>query len=328
MRHPFPPALIALALVAGWPAAAQAQTALDGRVDRLEREMRAVQRKVFPGGSGPVVDPQASPPPGGPAPGSPIAGPVTALEQRVTTLEGGMTELTGQIEQLQNQQRQLQDAFNAYKRSTDARLKAIEDTLTSTGGGAAGAGTGGDVAAPPPVKSPPAKAPPAKAPPKDAAADAPKPAPKPGADPARAAKVAAVQKPDTGNAAEDQYTYGYRLWQGKFYPEARTQLGAVVTKFPKDRRASYAQNLLGRSFYDEGDYKSAAKAFYENYQKMPEGERAADSLFWLSKTMQKLKAAPAQICQVYGAIDSEYAGKMGVDQQAEIDRGKADAKCK
>nr|MBA4771369.1 hypothetical protein [Sphingobium sp.] len=30
--------------------AATAQTTVEGRVDRLEKEMRAVQRKVFPGG--------------------------------------------------------------------------------------------------------------------------------------------------------------------------------------------------------------------------------------------------------------------------------------
>lgn len=306
--------------------AAHAQTALEGRVDRLEREMRAVQRKVFPGGAGQLVAPDASPS-AAPPPGSPISGPVTNLDQRVTALESQLATMTGQIEQTQYRLKQLEDAFNAYKRTTDARLKAIEDTLTATGG-PSGSGA--------PVKAPPADSPKSgdAGKPKDGKPAADKPAPdkagsdKAGGDKSRADQVAAVEKPDTGNAAEDQYVYGYRLWTAKLYPEARTQLAGVVSKYPKDRRASYAQNLLGRAYYDDGKYQDAAKAFYENYVKMPDGERAADSLYYLSKTLQKLKAAPAEVCKVYTAIDSEYAGKMSVEQQADIDRGKAAAKCK
>ncbi|WP_336297146.1 hypothetical protein [Sphingomonas sp. 7/4-4] len=49
------------AAIAG-PVSAQAQTtAVEGRVDRLEREMRAVQRKVFPGGAGQTIEPQIVP---------------------------------------------------------------------------------------------------------------------------------------------------------------------------------------------------------------------------------------------------------------------------
>jgi hypothetical protein len=41
---------------------ASAQTTLDGRVNRLEQEMRAVQRKVFPEGAGRLVQPELSAP--------------------------------------------------------------------------------------------------------------------------------------------------------------------------------------------------------------------------------------------------------------------------
>lgn len=320
MRSPFRIIVAALALSTAMPSIAHAQTALDGRVDRLEREMKAVQRKVFPGGAGQVVAPDAAPAPSGPPPGSPIAGPVTNLEQRVTTLESNFAAQTNQVELLQNQLRQVTDAFNAYKRTTDARLKAIEDTLTTAGGAGAPAGAGvsggGAVVKPGPDAPKPVGGKPAP--------DAPKPAP----DTKRADLVAAVEKPSTNNPAEDQYLYGYRLWAAKLYPEARTQLAGVVTKYPKDKRASYAQNLLGRAYLDEGKYQDAAKAFYENYVKMPQGDRAADSLYFLSVTLQKLKAAPAEVCKVYAAIDSEYAGKMSLEQQADIDRGKTAAKCK
>ena len=50
MRMMIAAALLVAGLGDRRPAAAQ--TAVEGRVDRLEREMRAVQRKVFPGGAG------------------------------------------------------------------------------------------------------------------------------------------------------------------------------------------------------------------------------------------------------------------------------------
>lgn len=326
MRSPFRIIVAALALSTAMPSICYAQTALDGRVDRLEREMKAVQRKVFPGGAGQVVPPDAAPAPSGPPPGSPIAGPVTNLEQRVTTLESNFSTLTNQVELLQNQLRQLTDAFNANKRTTDARVKAVEDTLTTTGG--AGVAGGGSAVKPAPDAPKPVGGKPAPDAPKGGATKPPADAPKPAPDAKRADLVAAVDKPSSDNPAEDMYVYGYRLWAAKLYPEARTQLAGVVTKYPKDKRASYAQNLLGRAYLDEGKYQDAAKAFYENYVKMPQGDRAADSLYFLSVTLQKLKAAPAEVCKVYAAIDSEYTGKMSLEQQADIDRGKTAAKCK
>ena len=107
------------------PLAAQAQVALDGRVDRLESEMRAVQRKVFPGGSGQYVSPDNAPPASDTlVPGSPSNSPVSDLNARVDALESRLTAVTGQVETATHRLQVLEDAFNAYKRSADARLKA------------------------------------------------------------------------------------------------------------------------------------------------------------------------------------------------------------
>ncbi|MDF7777958.1 hypothetical protein P1X14_22065, partial [Sphingomonas sp. AOB5] len=118
----------------GFTAPAQAQSALEMRVDRLEREMRAVQRKIFPGGAGATFEAEITgPSANGDMPGSPASSPVADLTQRVAALESQIATLTGQVEQAQNRIRMLEDAFAAYKRSTDARLKALEDTATSVG---------------------------------------------------------------------------------------------------------------------------------------------------------------------------------------------------
>ncbi|MDG5489105.1 hypothetical protein NYR55_10820 [Sphingomonas sp. BGYR3] len=322
---------------------AQGQT-VEVRVERLERDMRTVQNKLgLPVAPGGALQPQITAPvveQG--APGTPLDSPVAIIEQRVNALEGQVQTLTGQVEQTQYKLRQMEEAFNAYKLSTNARLKVLEDAATSTG--APLGGDPGTAALPPVTRTTPAPAAsaattPARGPgagngvlgqsrpsgPAPAAtAPATRPAPASGA---RAEQLAAIERPASGDAAEDLYVYGFRLWQAKLYPEARAPLAEVVAKYPKHRRASFAQNLLGRAWLDEGKNAEAAKAFYDSYIKLPDGERAADSLFYLSQALQKLKAAPAEQCKVYKALELDYPGKLSLDQQAVVDRGKAAAKC-
>ncbi|MBY0521445.1 MAG: hypothetical protein K2P79_13580, partial [Sphingomonas sp.] len=210
---------------------AAAQSPVEGRVDRLEREMRAVQRKVFPGGAQNLAPQIAAPDAATVAPGTPATNPVADLAGRVNALESQMTSLTGQIEQAEYKLRMLDEAFTAYRRSTDARLKAIEEP---TAVGTTGA-IGGPGAAPMPAA---ATTPVAKPKPPTTTTATATPIP---ADPARARLVAAVERPATDDAADDAYVYGYRLWQAKFYPEAQAQLKTVVTKWPKSSQASFAQ---------------------------------------------------------------------------------------
>ena len=68
---------------------------VDKRVDRLEQEMRAVQRKVFPGGSSrffePEIAPESAP---SSAPASTTTSAVTDLIARVDALENSLASLT------------------------------------------------------------------------------------------------------------------------------------------------------------------------------------------------------------------------------------------
>ncbi|PCD03897.1 hypothetical protein COC42_06100 [Sphingomonas spermidinifaciens] len=279
---------------------------LSPRVDRLEREMRAVQRKVFPGGAGQLVEPQITAPQAPVAtPGVPATSAVADLTARVSSLESQLSSLTGQIEQNQYQLRQLQQSFEAYRTSTDAKLAA-------------------GVAAPPPVVTD-------TAPPRDVAAagdtrDAPPPRiAAPAGD--RAAQVAAVAKPSTGDAGEDAYVYGYRLWQAKLYPEAAAALKKMVADYPQHRRASFAQNLLGRAYLDDGKPSLASIAFYDNYKKMPDGERAPDSLLYLGQSLVQLKK-PADACKVYDELSDVYGDRMSAAMKADVANARTTAKCK
>ncbi len=309
--------VIGIMLMAGLgfsSSAAMAQSAVEGRVDRLEKEMRAVQRKVFPGGNGQYFPPEITPQqPNATGPGTPATTPVADLNDRVNALETQLASLTGKVEQTQFRLQQLSDGFAAFQRSIDARVKALEDRATAI------------------VPTPGAETVASKPTPpvKPAIATATKPVADPATnDPARAKLVAAVEKPVTTDPADDGYVYGYRLWQAKFYPEAEAALKQVVAKYPTHRRASWAQNLLGRAYLDEGKPSLASLAFYDNYKKFHDGERAPDSLWYLTVALKKLNKPSADICQVYDELTEVYGAKLTPQMKDDVTKGRATEKCK
>ena len=314
-------AFIAVIGFTGFGGVAHAQTALEARVDRLEREMRAVQRKVFPGGAGATVEPEITTPTiDNPDGGS--SSPVADLTQRVAALEAQVVTLTGQLEQLQYRVRQMEDAFTAYKRTTDARLKALEDNASAVAPATVAVETN-TVVEPPVTRPTPRPTPPATT--TASTTVTPKP---PAPTGTRAARLAAVERPSTGDPAEDGYVYGYRLWQAQLYPEARKALEEVVAKYPKHRRASFAQNLLGRAYLDAGAPSLAAVAFYQNYKTNPGGERAPDSLYYLAQALTQLKKPSAEICKVYAELIQLYGDKISEEMKAGVAEGRMRNKCK
>ncbi|WP_419809327.1 hypothetical protein [Sphingomonas sp.] len=312
---------VAIVLLIGTAGAAPAQTSVDGRVTRLESEMRAVQRKVFPGGQylQPEVEAAA---PQGTLPGSPAQSAVADLTARVASLEGQMASLTGQIEQAGYRTRQVQEAFDAYKRSTDDRLRALEagSRPAPVVGDRPPADPTVETDAPAPSPRPAATRPSTGVTRPAPAANTPTRAP---SDPAR---VAAVPRPDTGNATEDAYTYGYRLWQAKLYTEAQAQLKLAAATGPANRRYTFAQNLLGRAYLDDGKPSLASMAFYENYKKAPDGERAPESLYYLGQALQRLNKN-GDACKVYDELSDVYANRLTTRMRADIAAGRLAARC-
>jgi len=320
--------MILLTVATATPAAAQSN--LDGRVGKLESEMRAVQRKVFPGGGpngGQYLQPEITAPQT-PAelPGSPAGSAVADLSARVTAVESQLAQLTGQVEQAGYRNRQLQDQFDAYRRTVDGRLKALEAAPAPIA--PAGESAPLEEQAPPRRTTPVRPAPPAIGNTGPARPQQQIPI-SPDTDEAvgRPAPVAAVAKPSTGDPAEDGYLYGYRLWQAKRYAEAQTALKKVVADHPKSRRASYAQNLLGRAYLDDNKPSLASMAFYDNYKKMPDGERAPDSLLYLGQALVKLNK-PADACKVYGELSDVYGAKLTGTMQAQLAQSRTAARCK
>jgi TolA-binding protein len=146
-------------------------------------------------------------------------------------------------------------------------------------------------------------------------------------NPARIAAVAAVERPATGDMFEDGYTYGYRLWEAKFYPESQATLEETLAQFPKHKRASYARNLLGRAWLDDKKPATAVKVFYDNYKTEPRGDRAPDSLFFLGSALTDL-GKTAEACEAFGELERAYPDAVTSRLVERIAAGKTRAKCK
>lgn len=284
---------ILLAACALAASAAHAQTnPLEPRVGKLEREMRAVQRTVFPQGA--PLQPEISAPAASTAVGDTASTPLADLNARVDALERSLASVTAASEQQGNRLRLAEDAIKALQGQA---APPASSTIAPQG-----------QEAQPSVPSPPQDADPAAT------------------RPDRNAAVAAVEMPVSGDAVEDAYVYGYRLYNAKLYPEAQVKLKEFVAAHPKHKRASYAQNLLGRAYFDEGKPALASVAFYDNYQKMPKGERAAESLYWLGQSLTRLKK-PADACKVYDEFEEIYAAGASGQLIARVMQGRAEAKC-
>lgn len=265
----------------------------EARLRRLEAEVRALQRKVFPGGDGRFFEPEIS--------AQPNASPAAP-----TTSTTAVTDILTRLDALEAQL-QRQTSLNEENTNTIRLLTERIETLES------GGSTGG-VVTPAPSMTPA----PASGTTRSIAAS--KPA---GPSQERLAAVQAITKPQTGDAADDEYSYGFRLWEARLYPEAQQQLTMFVEQNPSHWRATYGRNLLGRAYLDDGKAKEAAPWFLKNYQDDKTGARAGDSLLYLAETMIALKdtrracIALAEFSETYPALAS---GRL--QSQYEANRGK------
>ena len=281
------------------PAIAQ-DANIDGRVGKLEKEMRAVQRQVFPNGAGKFVEPDIQAPT---EPSSTNSSPSATVDlaARVDALEGQLATLTGQIELQGNDMRGLEGRMKALEAQLASQQKSPAETVVPTATAAAPKTKAGAVST------------------KSAASAKP--------NPARVAAVAAIERPASGDAFEDGYNYGYRLWEAKFYPESQATLEEIVAKFPKHKRASYARNLLGRVWLDDKKPATAVKVFYENYKADPRGDRAPDSLLFLGSALTDLGKA-AEACEAFGELAKAYPNVASGRLAERLTSSKTRAKCK
>lgn len=307
--------LLALAAVSaaplGAPALAQSTASApadaEPRLRRIEAEIRAIQRKVFPDGAGKTFAPEITPSQSTATPrvGTPASSAVTDVLARMDAVEAQMARLTAQVEEGQNRAAKIEERL--------ARLEAQAAPLEPA-------------AAPTTVAAPLAPKPTATT------TTAPKPATTPAAKPAtpsaaRVAAVQAIEKPSSADAGLDEYNYGYRLWEAKFFPEAQQQLQIYVDRYPKHSQISFGRNLLGRAWLDDGKPGTAAQFFLQNYLADKKGARAPDSLLFLGIAMVKLKDME-KACGAFAELAATYPDEIAGRLKGQYDAARASVKCK
>jgi TolA-binding protein len=304
------------------PVSAAAQSD-ETRLRRIESELRALQRAVFPGGDGRYFAPEvdtAQPRPQQPV-GTPSNSALTDVLARLDALEAQLARLTARGEENANELAQLEAKVDeAIAANAPAAPVAVVPPT-------------GIIPTPAPSLPPLAARTPAPTPaPAQAAANRPTPAPTPAPAAARptAARLAAVQaiaKPQTEDAGDDEYTYGYRLWEAGYYAEAQQQLALFLEKHPRHARASHGRNLLGRAYMDNGQPREAATHFFENYQNDKNGARSADSLLFLAEAMTTL-GDTNRACIALAEFSETYPALATGRLKEQYDRNRSKVTCR
>ena len=273
------------------------------RLDRLERQVQQVQRQVFPKGrpadtAGFSNEPAAT------------QSSVVTLDQRLDALERQVADMLRQSEENGHRLQTIESDFGRFRADQDQRMSTLEQRITDAAAAAAAA---------PPIDAAPATTKPTTKP----AAGKPKADTTAATTTATAGDSAAVAEGDPG---EDAYSEGFHLWEAGNYDQAITTLRSFTAAYPKHRRASYANNLIGRALLDKGDARAAAQALLANYRNNPRGDRAPDSLFYLGQALMKLGQA-GQACKAYAELDAVYGASIRPDLKKLEADGKIQAQC-
>jgi len=290
MRLPLLATLAAVTALTLTPTSATAQRrppTPEQRIDRLEYQVRQVQKSVFPKGrpadtAGFVDDPAAT------------QEAVTSLGSRLDSIERQIADLTRASEENGNRLATMEAELARLRADQDRRLRAIES----------GSGDGPAPAADVPVESDDFAPPPASRP-----------------------RVETPRPTATLDGAEAAYDAGFRLWEAKKYDPAIVALRKMIAAYPDHRRVSWANNLIGRSLLDKGQYRLAAEALLANYRGNKDGERAADSLYYLGQASMKL-GQPTQACKAYAELDNAYGSSMRPALRTLLPAARAEAKCR
>ena len=271
------------------------------RIDRLERQIQQMQRQVFPKGrpadtAGFAAEPAAT------------QSSVISLDQRLDALERQVADLVRLSEENGNRLRNVEGGLTQLKADQDQRIGALEQRMS------AASAVPVETAA---AIGPPATAPtrPKTTPPKTSTSTPPAGGPESGS--------ATTPADDAG---EEAYSQGFHQWEDGQYDQAISTLKAFTAAYPRHRRVSFANNLIGRAMLDKGDARGAANALLANYRTNPAGERAPDSLFYLGQALMKI-GQPGQACKAYAELDAVYGAKIRPELKKLETDAKAQAQC-
>ncbi len=312
-------ALLALVLPMTATSAARAQAgaspeiqSLLQRIERLQRDMNTLQKRVYRGDSAPVAAPAedsgAAPLPGG----SNLA---AAMQVRLDEIEGQMRAFTGRLEESNHAISELTKKLETLNSDIDVRFQSLRP-----GAPVAGA-TAGAPGGPPPAAAAPAK-------PgvlgtlslKDVGKSGVDQATLAAPDGAKPAAAAASILPK--GTAQEQYQFATSFLARSDWTRAEQALTAFLSAHGKHPLAGNAQYWLGESHYVRGDYGNAALAFAKGYKEFPKSAKGPDNLLKLGLSLGNLKKT-ASACKTFARVAKDFPdAPAAIKSRAEAERKK------
>lgn len=324
---------LALAVALAWagasPATAQSGPelrSLTQKVERLQRELNALQRAYYRG-EAPPPEAEAAASEGGGLEASGAA----RIQRRLDRLESEIGELTGQIEETRFRLRKLTDRLDTLVADVDYRLRELEaepedERTAGQEGRTAEAQDGGDAGEA--DSGPDADAQAAAAGSGGGEGDS---GPRTLGQVSRdAVESIRSQKPDSDDAAEEggdtqtasaesggdgyalpegepeaRYEHAFGLLRQADYAEAEKALRAFVAAHPEHELAGNAKYWLGETFYVRENYNQAAVTFAEGFQAYPDSSKAPDNLLKLGMSLARIERRE-DACGIFAELLSRY----------------------
>lgn len=304
----------AFVVAASLPVSAQAQTAqqLSREIDKLERQVKALQRKVFDGdttyfdtertGSVPQVS----------------TGPQSAAAQmvRLDALEETVRALTGRLEEMQYTQQQTHERFEAFMAEAQYRLSALD--------GAGQTAPAAEQSATAATQDQQERAqqsfqqsftsPPGSVDASTTVAAAPASTSNAASAPMQAKPVALPQDPKA------QFDEAFQLARRDRFDDAEQAFMMFIADHPEHELASNAQYWLGRVYTAKRQTSKAAEAFFEGYRRYPAGNKAPENLLAFASTLRVMEKTK-EACTALALLKSKIAEDAYPDVSDRVRQG-------
>lgn len=285
-RFMFPAVAVAWLLSA--PAVSIAQDAdvrpLLDRIERLERDIRTLNRQLSRGEAPPLSEPAPLTSGGGDMPPAAAA----RINSRLSTLEQDLRTMTGRNEELGFRLEQVEERLDKLIGDIDYRLSALEQGAGPAGqpgsaGPAANAPLSADDGGRPPA--PQAEGTLGTIPRSALSGDQ---AEQPGGSQTPASDLAAADATLPEGTPQEQYAHARKLLFSQQDVQAEAAFESFIEQHPDHALTPNARYWLGETYYVRKDYAQAAQTFLQGYQADPDGVKAPDTLLKLGMSLANL----------------------------------------
>jgi tol-pal system protein YbgF len=284
---------------------------MQDRIESLEKELNMMQQEVYKNGKKAGSSKESS---GG--------GNSAKNDVRINEFDESLRRLNGKLEENENSINKLSEKLDKVLADVDFRINAMEAKAKQ------------QAAVPPPAPTPA----PAADTTKDDTADAAAPADnvaiaktetdkKEPAAKAEAEKADKTDKKDVPQPLDPQgqYDKAFDLLRKSEYDKAEKAFKDFIAANKGSDLLSNAYYWLGETYYVREGYDKSAVSFLKGYQGDPKGNKAADNLFKLAMSLDKLKKKK-EACTTIDKLNKEFP-KLDAATKEKVTKEKASLKC-